>query len=224
MSTLKQKKVNKKLLPLFFKFFGGSLLILALLTFIVFPVLIKAAGVIGDTCSKSADCSPGYKCDTSISECVSAAPVIPNATPPPDTGVGNTIPTVGGGPPVFCGEGTENINGLCQPISPFKTTGSIASSGTITDLATKILKALLFLSGIIAVLVIIIGGFWYITSAGNTEQAEKGQRALTNAIIGLIVVILAYAIVNIITSSLTSGVDSTGGTTTTTKRTGVNPP
>jgi hypothetical protein len=52
---------------------------------------------------------------------------------------------------------------------------------------------------------LIVGGFWYITSAGNEEQAEKGKTAITNAIIGVIVVLLSYAVVTVIGALVNTG-------------------
>ncbi|MEK7162066.1 MAG: hypothetical protein AAB729_05255 [Patescibacteria group bacterium] len=86
-----------------------------------------------------------------------------------------------------------------------KPTGSVDSfvgKTTLVGLLLKIIQFLLTFAGVVAVGVLVIGGFWYITSAGNEEQAEKGQKAITNAIIGLVVVILAYTIVAIISSTL----------------------
>ena len=98
-----------------------------------------------------------------------------------------------------CPTGLCEINGLCLP----KPTGSVDSfvgKTTLVGLLLKIIQFLLTFAGVVAVGVLVIGGFWYITSAGN-EQAEKGQKAITNAIIGLVVVILAYTIVAIISST-----------------------
>ncbi|HVY67396.1 MAG TPA: pilin [Patescibacteria group bacterium] len=95
-------------------------------------------------------------------------------------------------------------NGVCLPANnPFPTTG-IASSNSISSLLIKIIQLLLTLAGIIAVVILVVGGYWYITSAGNEEQAEKGQKAITNAIIGLVVIMLAYAIVTIISQTVIS--------------------
>jgi len=63
-------------------------------------------------------------------------------------------------------------------------------------------KILLPLVGLVSVAFIIIGGFQYITSGGNEEQAEAGKKTLTNAIIGLVVVILSYIIVVVIINAL----------------------
>lgn len=57
-------------------------------------------------------------------------------------------------------------------------------------------------AGAIAVLMIIIGGITYITSAGNSERIEKGKKTLTYAILGLLLVILAKVILKIFTNIL----------------------
>ena len=73
-----------------------------------------------------------------------------------------------------------------------------------TDLILVAIEYLSILSGIITVLFLIIGGFWYVTSAGNDEQAEKGKKTLVNSVIGLVVITLAYTIVRIVSSTLHS--------------------
>ncbi len=67
-------------------------------------------------------------------------------------------------------------------------------------------KILLPIVGIISILFIIIGGFQFITSHGNEEQAEAGKKTLTNAIIGLVIVILSYIIVAVIINALNGSI------------------
>jgi hypothetical protein len=76
---------------------------------------------------------------------------------------------------------------------------------TASGLAIFVIQTIISFSGVVAVLFLIVGGFFYLTSAGNEEQAEKGQKILTNAIIGLVVIVLAYALVAIIGSVVTAG-------------------
>ncbi|MBI4994091.1 PKD domain-containing protein [Candidatus Peregrinibacteria bacterium] len=67
--------------------------------------------------------------------------------------------------------------------------------------------ALSFL-GIIAMAIIIYGGFLYITAAGNEEQSGKGKKAITYAGIGIIIIIASFAIVNTLISFVgTEGTD-----------------
>ena len=75
-------------------------------------------------------------------------------------------------------------------------------------LTFAIQKILLPIAGLVAVLFIIIGGFQYITSRGNEEQAETGKKTLTNAIIGLVIVICAYVIVVVVINALAGNVRS----------------
>ena len=69
-------------------------------------------------------------------------------------------------------------------------------------LTTSIILYLLTIAGILAVLFIVIGGFQYILSGANEELAERGKKTLKNAVIGLVIIILSYVIVNVIAKAL----------------------
>ena len=53
-----------------------------------------------------------------------------------------------------------------------------------------------FIAGTIAVIVIIVGGIIYATSAGNSGNVTKAKNMLLFAVIGLVIVIAAFAITN----------------------------
>jgi len=57
---------------------------------------------------------------------------------------------------------------------------------------------LLFVLGAIAVIMIIIGGIRYTTSNGDSGQITSAKNTILYAVIGLVVALLAYAIVNFI--------------------------
>ena len=73
-------------------------------------------------------------------------------------------------------------------------------------LINRILPNIYLLAGIIAFLLIVGGGFLMIQSAssGDASQAERGKKAATYGIIGLVIIFAAFLIVNFITN-LTSG-------------------
>ena len=52
--------------------------------------------------------------------------------------------------------------------------------------------------GLIAMAIIIYGGFLYVTAAGQEDQASKGKKSVTYAVIGIILILGSYAIVNTI--------------------------
>ncbi len=80
----------------------------------------------------------------------------------------------------------------------------VSGNGTLSGLIIYVINIMLGIAGVLAVLFLIIGGFWYITSAGNEETAEKGKGTAVNAIIGIVIVILSYVIVNVISSMVTN--------------------
>ncbi len=90
-------------------------------------------------------------------------------------------------------------NGLSNSgmMSLFGSTG-LNSSQSLSDLIVNVIRIMLLFAGAIAVFFVIVGGYQYIASGGNEETAEKGRKTLINAIIGIIVIVLAYAIINVI--------------------------
>lgn len=87
---------------------------------------------------------------------------------------------------------------------------------SIGQLMAWFTNLLLMFAGGVAVVFIIIGGFNLLTSGGNEEQAEKGKKILVNSIIGLVIIIMAGAIVRIVINTLNSDFTNTGGSNATT--------
>lgn len=54
--------------------------------------------------------------------------------------------------------------------------------------------------GLIAVIMILVGGFQWLTSGGNEEKVASAKKVISAAVIGLIVVLLAWAIVIFVVS------------------------
>ena len=61
-------------------------------------------------------------------------------------------------------------------------------------IAGKIINIALGAVGTIMVILFIYSGFLWMTAAGNEEKITKAKRILSNAIIGIVIVIMAYAI------------------------------
>lgn len=60
------------------------------------------------------------------------------------------------------------------------------------------INLLLTIASPILVIMIMIGGVMYITSAGNQSKAEAGKKTLVGAFIGLIIVVLAKFLVSLV--------------------------
>ena len=83
--------------------------------------------------------------------------------------------------------------------------------GDIKSFANTIINFLLLFLGFICVVVIIYSGFLYVTSAVDEEATGKAKTNITNAIIGIILIMASYAIVNTVLQAPTQ----TGGTAVT---------
>lgn len=60
----------------------------------------------------------------------------------------------------------------------------------------------LFIAGALAVIMIIYGAIRFMTAHGNEKQVESARLIVTYSVIGLIIAILAYALVNFVLSNL----------------------
>ncbi len=128
----------------------------------------------------------------------SLAPALVHADPPDNNGG-----TTSSGD---CGE-FEQAGPLCLPKNPINGgNNSLVGQTTATGLIAMIVKYMLYFAGIIAVVFVIIGGYYYITARGNEEQATKGRQTLVYALIGVAIVILSYVIVSALTKQLTSNI------------------
>ncbi|MCC9313014.1 MAG: hypothetical protein KFF74_02440 [Candidatus Nanosynbacter sp.] len=69
-------------------------------------------------------------------------------------------------------------------------------------LIKTVVNVLLWAVGILSVIMIIFSGFRYITSAGDASKTKSAQSTLIYSVVGLIVAIMAYAIVNMVINRL----------------------
>ncbi len=83
---------------------------------------------------------------------------------------------------------------------------------TLSGIMLYLINFGIAIAGGFSVLFLIIGGFRYLTAGGDTEAVEKGKGTITNAVIGLAVVLLAGMIIRLVSNTVTGG---SGGTSTT---------
>lgn len=80
--------------------------------------------------------------------------------------------------------------------------GSSNTSGRLQPYLESIYKAGFILIILGAIVMIGIGGFTYMASAGNTAMIKKGKSMITDAVVGLVVALLIWLILNIINPDL----------------------
>lgn len=75
----------------------------------------------------------------------------------------------------------------------------------IRVLIGRVINASLGIVGAIALLMFVIGGYYWLVSGGSAKQIEKGRNTLVWASIGLVVVFGSYILVGYILQALTKG-------------------
>ena len=73
-----------------------------------------------------------------------------------------------------------------------------------TGVFKQVTNTILYIVGIIAVVMLIIGGIKYVVSGGDSKKVTDAKNTVLYAIIGLVIAFLAFAIVNFVISALPS--------------------
>lgn len=79
----------------------------------------------------------------------------------------------------------------------------VAGEKTVNDLIAQIINVLSAIVGIVAVIMIIIGGFRYITSGGAADKVTAAKNTILYGLIGLVIVALAQIIVKFVLTKVT---------------------
>lgn len=98
---------------------------------------------------------------------------------------------------------TCNTPTECASDGAKTTTDSSARGATLPERLKDIVNILLFVLGAIAVIIIVIGGLRYVLSSGDAGAIKGAKDTILYAIVGLIVALLAYAIVNFVITQFT---------------------
>lgn len=115
--------------------------------------------------------------------------------------------------------------------TPMENIPGFSKSGDFVAYILSIYKFGIWAIGIAALLMIMIGGFMYITSAGNNASMEKARGIITDAIIGILMALTAWLLLYIINPELVkmktislsgTGTGGTGSSATGTLATGCN--
>lgn len=71
-----------------------------------------------------------------------------------------------------------------------------------TGVFKQVTNTILYIVGIVAVIMLIIGGIKYVVSGGDSKKVTDAKNTVLYAIIGLVIAFLAFAIVNFVISAL----------------------
>ncbi|MFA5318522.1 MAG: pilin [Patescibacteria group bacterium] len=133
-----------------------------------------------DNCSSNSQCESGLSCQANPWFNDAGAPNIVNS----------------GDDKICCsaawgclGEsGTQNAIGL--------------GSSDPREIAARVINILLGFLGIIAVVLILVGGFMWMTAAGNDDKVATAKKVMVAGVIGLVIVLAAFGIAKFVVSAL----------------------
>ncbi len=80
--------------------------------------------------------------------------------------------------------------------NPSAVAGATGGEGSIRQLALRLVNFALGFLGVIAVIMIIYGGFLYVTAAGADDKVGTAKKIILYSIIGIIIILVSFAIVN----------------------------
>lgn len=114
-------------------------------------------------------------------------------------------------PAVVLAQGPSIEGGVCSGAENLQLTGTPPADCQVTGgdeagfnaLLTKIINVISVIVGVVAVIMIIYGGFRYITSGGTPEKVTGAKNTILYGIIGLIIVALAQVVVRFVLKQVT---------------------
>lgn len=98
------------------------------------------------------------------------------------------------------GDGASSAQGKDQQ----GDAASLFGEGGQGGIFRTITNVLLFLIGAISVIMLIIGGIRYVVSGGDSTAVQNAKNTILYAIVGVVVAILAYAVVNFVITSFSN--------------------
>ena len=90
----------------------------------------------------------------------------------------------------------SKIGGMSIPLPSLKY--DLTNVDGVVVLIGDILNFLIGFSAIVAVIMIIYGGYNFIMSGGDSEKISKGSKAITAAVVGMVIVFLAKLIITFV--------------------------
>ena len=89
----------------------------------------------------------------------------------------------------------------CDPNDPNQICNPLGNL-TFTDIINILIDFLLDVALIVCPLMIVVGGFFFITAAGDPAKANKGRSIMIYAVIGLVIILISKGLVTLVKSAV----------------------
>lgn len=95
-------------------------------------------------------------------------------------------------------------------INDLREQGVNLGNNDLKGTIAKIINIILSFLGVLAVLIILLGGFKWMTSQGSTEKVDEAKKLIAEGVVGLVIIFAAYAIASFVLNQLytaTTGIE-----------------
>lgn len=107
-------------------------------------------------------------------------------------------------------DSTFKCTGISEGSQKVDPKDQVCTLNDFIRIAVNLSKIILGLTGSLALLAFVYGGFVFLLSGGSAQNVEKGKGILKAAVIGLVIVFASYAIIKFVMN--TAGLDWQGDT------------
>lgn len=91
---------------------------------------------------------------------------------------------------------------LSESVNKTAEQAQLNQNNSLSEVVSMIIKGLLGLLGLVFFILIVYGGYTWMTAMGAEEKVKKAKNTIVSATIGLLIIILSYAIVSYVISLL----------------------
>ncbi len=109
-------------------------------------------------------------------------------------------------PPIFASTGPVDQNAFAS----FAANAGFAAGPSLVVVIARLIRTVISLLGVAAVVIILYGGFQYMTAGGDENRVKKAKSTIQNGIIGMVIVLLSFSIAQFIVTRLVGA--TKGGT------------
>ena len=98
-------------------------------------------------------------------------------------------------------------SGLVNAGTVVGTSATTATLGSATDIPTMVGKVISIVLGVLGILFVVLtvyAGFLYLTANGAEDNTKKAKKLLTQAVIGMVIIVSSYAISSYVIAALTT--------------------
>ena len=100
-----------------------------------------------------------------------------------------------------------NCTGVSEEIKA--ASGCSGGADKLPTVISNIIKAVIVVLGTVAVIVVVYGGFQYMTSAGDANKAKKARDTILYAAIGLVICVLSFMITDFVINAIKGSQEET---------------